>query len=197
MEKAVFLEQRKKIVENCEKAAGITTRDKKAQNELAETLRGIYRLGPEDLWGIIMSIRGQALRYHMSLNQIAVLSNTCWSLSEEATEEADKIFFSRLSTNLRTKTCGLFAAVLSGGEYAHRNQDGWKHYSFSRIPTRILLIRDVRFSISRANVKAIMSAYDQLIEEAGKEKNELATNHWEIQKRAFLFLLEHVSPKLL
>ena len=196
MEKTEFIRRENAILDASRKATSIITRNE-GHKKLIEILIETRQLWPEDLWGIIMSIRGMALRHKLPTQQLSVLGDACWMLQEESSKEADKIFFGRLATNLKVKTCSLFAAVLSGGEVSCKNEIGWKHYSLSRIPIDTREIEGISFSVSKKNTIAILRAYDRLIEKVKAENNELSRKHWLTQKETFLYLLEHMAPKLL
>ena len=196
MDDSVFFQTRKQILEACRKATDIT-KNKESQRELTEILKETHQLWPENLWGIIMSIRGRVLKYWLPMQQLSALGDACWVLREESDKEDDRIFFGRLVANLRLKTCEVFATVLSGGEVSCRNEKGWKNFSLTRIPTTVRETEGIRFSISRKNTEAIFRAYDRLIKKADEENNELAATHWKTQKETFRYLLEHNAPKLL
>ena len=196
MERQKLLELTEKIVRKISEA-GIRQKDVAVERELAEILKKTYRVYRLDSLGVLMYIRGQALRNQIPLNQIVALNNACWNIAEESLDESERIFFRRLSVNLKPKTVELFRAILSGGEVISKNETNFKHYSFSRIPEETRLLKGVRFTVSRMNVKAILKSYDNLIEKAKVEGNKPMGKHWEIQKETFWSLLNHIAPRLL
>jgi len=182
------------IMDCCQRLA--TKPDKALQKELIRILRENYRLYKEDAWHILMSIRGLALRQILPLSLIIVLGEACRSASEESSDPAEKAFFGRSAGNLKAKTCEIFRGPLSGGEVFFSNGTKQRH-SLTKLPEDVRANADARYTISRMNTQAILAAYSSLIQRAQTDGNELMDTHWNVQRRAFVTLLEHVAPKLL
>lgn len=166
----------------------------RAREELHDTLEELIRESRDNEFeNTIRLIIGQVLSKRLTLEYIPTLNTALWELNQEKKDRE----LLRLTSYLKKKTCTIFRGALSGEEFYYRKNGEGQYYSLSMIPDRVRNKFGITYGISRVHTNKLLEAYDFLLTESARTRNEWMSKKWAIEKEVFLYLLKNFAHRLL